>query len=216
MTVKHVSLGEFERRHGVNKGSVSKRAREQGHDTASGLVPTAYEAMCREFNVQPWVNGRPPVVELESPTPISPEVMPEDFIRADSLAPVEERQIRLPDGGFNPAAMVQFFDGVTGRATDTATLVKIADMALQSVEGAMDHKIQAQRQKLSQSEKDAQTLAVRMNDAKTRLQVKALEAKILAERQTQATVSAEELFAELMAMGKPQDGGAAADGSTSA
>jgi hypothetical protein len=111
--------------------------------------------------------------------------------------------------------MVQFFDGVTGQATDTTTLVKIADMALQSVEGAMDQKIQAQRQKLSQAEQDAQTLAARMSEAKTRLQVKALEAKMLAERQTQATVSAEELFAELMAMGKPQDDGATADGFTS-
>lgn len=212
MSVKHVSLGEFERRHGVNKGSVSKRAREQGYDTASGLAPVAYTAMCREFKVQPWVNGQPPE---EAAPAIAPEVMPQDFIRDSQLAPVEERHIHLPDG-FNPAAMVQFFDGVTGQATDTATLVQIADMALQSVEGAMDQKIQAQRQKLSQSEKDAQTLSARMGEAKTRLQVKALEAKMLAERQTQATISAEELFAELMAMGKPQDDGATADGSTSA
>ncbi len=212
MTVKHISLGEFERRHGVNKGSVSKRARERGYDTASGLAPAAYTAMCREFKVQPWVNGQSP--EVESPS-IAPEVMPQNFIRNGQLAPVEERHIQLPDG-FNPAAVVQFFDGVTGQATDTATLVQIADMALQSVEGAMDQKLRAQRQNLSQAEKDAQTLSTRMSDAKTRLQVKALEAKMLAERQTQATVSAEDLFAELMAMGKPQNDDVTADGSTSA
>jgi hypothetical protein len=96
MTVKHVSLGEFERRHGVNKGSVSKRAREQGYDTASGLAPAAYAAMCREFNVQPWIDGQPP--EVESLPTISPEVMPKDFIRTGQLAPVKERQIQLPDG----------------------------------------------------------------------------------------------------------------------
>ncbi|MGD1908312.1 MAG: hypothetical protein ACFB0C_20305 [Leptolyngbyaceae cyanobacterium] len=213
MAIKYTSLGEFERRHGVNKGSVSKRAREKGYDTASGLSPLAYEAMCREFNVQPWINGRPASGEAPAQA-VASEVIPETFFRSGQLTPVKERQIQLPDG-FNPTAMVQFFDGVAGQATDTATLVKIADMALQSVEGAMDQKLHDQRQRLSQAEKDAQTLATQINGAKTRLQVKALEAKMLAERQTQATVSAEELFAELMTMGKPQND-APVDGSTSA
>jgi hypothetical protein len=207
MTVKHISLGDFERRHRINKGSVSKRARELGYSTASGLSPAAYQAMCQAFDVVPWVNGRPPAA---SPPVIAPEVMPEGFIQRGSLASVEERQLQLPQG-FDPSAMVKFFDGVAGQATDTATLVQIADMALNSVEGAMDQKLRDQRQQLSRSERDAKTLAGRMNEAKTRLQVKALESKLLAERQTDATVSAEALFAELMAMGKPQEGAGDAD-----
>lgn len=147
---------------------------------------------------------------------IAPEVMPEGFIQCGPLAPVEERQLQLPRG-FDPTAMIKFFDGVAGQATDTATLVRIADMALNSVEGAMNQKIREQRQQLSRSEQDAKTLAGRMNEAKTRLQVKALESKLLAERQTDATVSAEALFAELMAMGKPQEANddTATDGSIS-
>jgi hypothetical protein len=218
MTVKHISLGDFERRHGINKGSVSKRARELGYSTASGLSPAAYQAMCQAFDVVPWVNGRPPAAAV-GPTgaqAIAPEVLPEGFIQRGALAAVEERQLQLPRG-FDPSAMVKFFDGVAGQATDTATLVQIADMALTSVEGAMEQKLREQRQQLSRSERDAKTLAGRMNEAKTRLQVKALESKLLAERQTDATVSAEALFTELMAMGKPQEvaGDAAADGSTS-
>ncbi|MEO0487942.1 MAG: hypothetical protein AAFZ49_00110 [Cyanobacteria bacterium J06659_2] len=195
----NISLGEFERRHGVNKGTVSKRARELGFNTSSGLNPEAYQALKTEFRVS-------------APAPeshvIPTQVMPRDFIQAGNLAPVEKREIQLPTG-FNPTAMVQLFDGVTGQATDTAALVKIADMAITSVETAMDQKLDSQRQQLSQSEQDAKQLEGKISEAKTRLQVKALESKMLAERQTSATQSTEELFAALMEMGKP----AAASGS---
>lgn len=215
MKLNCVSLGEFERRHSINKGTVSKRARELGYDTASGLSPAAYQAMCQAFEVGSAASPQPPM-PTDRTGAIAPEVMPDNFLRAGSLAPVEERQIQLPQG-FDPTAMVRLFDGVAGQATDTKTLVQIADMALTSVEGAMDQKIRDQRQQLSRSERDAQTLATRMGEAKTRLQVKSLESKMLAERQTTATVSAEALFAELMTMGKPQETGddAGVDGPTS-
>jgi hypothetical protein len=192
MNAKNVTLGEFERRYGVNKGTVSKKARELGYETSEGLTPEAYEHLKVVLNVK----------ETSHSEAIAPEVMPEDFIQSEKLSPVEERQIQLPNG-FNPAVMVKFFDGVTGQATDTRSLVQIADLALNAVEGAMDEKLQAQRLQLGQSEKDAQQLAVKISEAKTRLQIKALESKLLAESQTKTTQSAEALFAELMAMGKP-------------
>lgn len=189
----NISLGEFERRHGVNKGTVSKRARELGFNTSSGLNPEAYQVLKAAFQVS--------APEPESHV-IPTQVMPRDFIQAGNLASVEKREIQLPTG-FNPTAMVQLFDGVAGQATDTAALVTIADMAITSVESAMDQKLDSQRQQLSQSEQDAKQLAGKITEAKTRLQVKALESKMLAERQTSATQSAEELFAALMEMGKP-------------
>ena len=192
MTIKKMTLGEFERRYGVNKGTVSKRARELGYETSMGLTPEAHEHLKAELNVK----------ETRAPEVIAPEVIPHDFIQSGKLAPVEEHPMQLPDG-FNPAAMVKFFDGVTGQATDTRSLVKIADLALHAVEGAMDEKLQAQRQQLGQSEKDAHQLAVKISEAKTRLQIKALESKLLANSQTKTTQTAEDLFAELMAMGKP-------------
>lgn len=190
----NISLGEFERRHGVNKGTVSKRARELGFETKTGLTPEAYLALKAEFRVRE---------SAPEPQVMQTQVIPRDFIQAGNLAPVEQRDIQLPTG-FNPATMVQLFDGVAGQATDTAALVKIADMALNSVEAAMDQKLDSQRLQLSQSEQDAKKLAGKISEAKTRLQVKALESKMLAERQTSATQSAEGLFAELMEMGKPQ------------
>jgi hypothetical protein len=128
----------------------------------------------------------------------------ESFVKPGELAPVEKREIQLPEG-FDPTAMVRFFDGVAGAATDTASLVAIADLALTAVEGAMDEKLQAQQKELAQAEKDAQALAKKMAEAKVRLQVKAMKSEILAERQTDATVSAEAVFAELMSLGKPAD-----------
>ena len=193
----NISLGEFERRHGINKGTVSKRARELGFETKTGLTPEAYLALKAEFRV----------CEPEpEPQVMQTQVIPRDFIQAGNLAPVEQREIQLPTG-FNPATMVQLFDGVAGQATDTAALVKIADMALNSVEAAMDQKLDSQRLQLSQSEQDAKKLAGKISEAKTRLQVKALESKMLAERQTSATQSVEGLFAELMEMGKPPAAG---------
>jgi hypothetical protein len=46
-----MTLGEFQRRYGVHKGTVSKKARELGFDTSAGLSSEAVEAMRREFQV---------------------------------------------------------------------------------------------------------------------------------------------------------------------
>ena len=192
MNAKRVTLGEFERRHGVNKGTVSKKARDLGYETSEGLTLEAYEHLKAALNVK----------ETSHSEAIAPEVMPADFIQSEKLSPVEKHQIQLPDG-FNPAVMVKFFDGVTGQATDTRSLVQIADLALNAVEGAIDEKLQAQRLQLGQAEQDAQQLAVKISEAKTRLQIKALESKLLAQSQTKTTQGAEALFAELMALGKP-------------
>jgi hypothetical protein len=48
----NISLGEFERRHNIAKGTVSKRARDKGFNTSQGLTPRAYEAMKAEFCIR--------------------------------------------------------------------------------------------------------------------------------------------------------------------
>ncbi|WP_448603982.1 hypothetical protein [Thermoleptolyngbya sp.] len=131
--------------------------------------------------------------------------MPSGFFRPGQLAAVNQHDISLPDG-FDAGAMVRFFDGVTGQATDTTKLVAIADLALNAVSSAMDTKVQQQREQLTQAEKDAKALAEKIAAAKTDLKVKALESRILAERQTNATQTVESLFDELMQMGKPASG----------
>jgi hypothetical protein len=189
----NTSLSAFCRDYSLSKGSVHKFLKAEGFDTADGLTPDAVKAAAGYF-----LDAEP-----EAPaTPAPAEVVPYGFFQSGQLAPVAKREIQLPQG-FDPSAMVRFFDGVAGQATDTASLVAIADLALNAVEGAMDEKLQAQRAELTQAERDAQTMAARIGETKTRLQVKALEARILAERQTTATREAEGAFAELMSLGKP-------------
>ena len=108
----------------------------------------------------------------------------------------------LPEG-FDAAAMIRHFDGVMGQATDTQSLVAIAKLAITAADGAMDAKLSAQRQALTQAEQHQAQLAAMVTEAKQDMKVKALEAKILAERQTSQTRQAEAVFAELMALGKP-------------
>jgi hypothetical protein len=189
------SLSSFCKVHNLPKSSVYKFLQCEGYSTSDGLSPDAVTAASAYF--------------LDAPTTptagaITPDVMPDGFIQGGQLAPVERREIQLPPS-FDPAVMVKFFDGVAGSATDTASLVAIADMALNAVNGAMDGKLQAQRAELTKAERDAQVLAAKFLDAKTGLKVKALESKMLAERQTAATQTAEASFAELMSLGKPAD-----------
>lgn len=68
MSNSNISLGEFERRHGINKGTVSKRARELGFNTQQGLSPDAYEVMKADFAVGD--ESSPEVVKEFSPTEI--------------------------------------------------------------------------------------------------------------------------------------------------
>ena len=63
MKIENVSLGEFERRHGVNKGTVSKRARELGYATSAGLTPEAYERLKLEFKVDEAAAAQTDVVD---------------------------------------------------------------------------------------------------------------------------------------------------------
>ena len=202
MTTETVSLHAFCRDNDLAKTTVRRWLNENGHSTSDGLSPEAVEAAQAQFCPVP-APATPAPTEPEAPaTPA--EVVPYGFFQSGQLAPVAKREIQLPQG-FDPSAMVRFFDGVAGAATDTASLVAIADLALNAVEGAMDEKLQAQRAELTQAERDAQSLAARIGETKTRLQVKALEAKMLAERQTTATQTAEGAFAELMSLGKPAD-----------
>lgn len=195
-----ISLSSFCKEYDLPKSSVYKRCQALSINVSEGLRLQDCDRLLLEFGLAP---------APEAPA-IAPEIMPENFIQAGELATVETRSIQLPQG-FDASAMVRFFDGVTGEATDTTSLVAIADLAINAVESAMDSKLQEQRQKLTQAEQDAKALAEKINASKVKLQVKALESKILAERQTTATKSAEDLFADLMNMGKPSSSSSSSD-----
>jgi hypothetical protein len=187
------SLTLFCKEHDLPKATVYRDCKQLNIDTSNGLSDEAIARLKVEYGIK------------DDPTPeaIAPsEIVPSGFIQPGQLAAVEAHEIQLPDG-FDASAMVKFFDGVTGQATDTTKLVAIADLALNAVNSAMDQKVQQQRAQLTQAEQDAKALAEKIAAAKTDLKVRALESRILAERQTAATQTAETLFTDLMALGKP-------------
>ncbi len=134
--------------------------------------------------------------------------VPEGFIQPSSaIIPVEFVETELPEG-FDPGAMVKFFDGVAGRGTDTTKLLAVAKQVLTAVETVMDDKIQQQRQAIAKAEEDGAELKELISEANQNLKLKALEARLLAERQTAATTQVEKAFQELMALGKPEESAA--------
>lgn len=70
----NISLGEFERKHGVNKGTVSRKAKVLGIDTTEGLTPEAYAAMLEAFDIDPTATA-PTATATATPVAIA-EVAP--------------------------------------------------------------------------------------------------------------------------------------------
>ena len=98
MSNGNISLGEFERRHNINKGTVSKRARELGYDTANGLSPEAYRVMQAEFQVN------------KAKTKAAPETLPPhqpQTYRAGTLLPVGTQTVTHTVGLFDAESYQQ-------------------------------------------------------------------------------------------------------------
>ena len=123
MTERYTSLGEFERRHGIHKGTVSKRAREMGFDTASGLSPTAYEAMKKEFGVK---DGGKSQEIISAPVPITYGGHPLT-LRAGGLIPRTGESTMIPH---------RFFD-VEGYRGDKTALAEEAQQKAAALNDAI-------------------------------------------------------------------------------
>lgn len=192
------SLHSFCTQHEIPKTTVKRWLNDNGHDTSQGLSPEAIAAAKAHFRLQD------PQPEPTEGT-IEAEIVPRGFFQSSELQATNYREAQLPEG-FDPAAMVRFFDGVAGQATDTSALVSVAQMAIQAADIAMQTKVQGQKEALAQAEKDQATLDRMLAEATVKLQISAMESKLLAERQTAATSATEAKFQELMGMGKPAEG----------
>ena len=194
-----ISLGEFERRHNVNKSTVSRLARDAGFDTSEGLTSEAYAYLRQHYGLAEWSASD---VAKANPT-ASVDVVPTNFIQSSALVVSQSSGISLPET-FDATAMAQFFDGAVGESKDTTRILQIADLAISAAEQSMDQKVAQQRAELHQAEKHAQALNNRVLEAKSRMHAKSAESRMLAERQTQVVHSAEEQLQSLLALGKPQ------------
>jgi hypothetical protein len=193
-----ISLSSYCKGHNLPKATVYKALKAEGFDTSQGMSPDAVAWADAYFLDDPQ----------PEPTAIEAEIVPRGFFQSSELQATDYREAQLPEG-FDPAAMVRFFDGVAGQATDTSALVSVAQMAIQAADIAMQNKVKGQKEALAQAEKDQATLDRMLAEAKVKLQISAMESKLLAERQTAATSATEAKFQELMGMGKP-----AAEGSS--
>ncbi|MFM7447332.1 MAG: hypothetical protein ACKO24_01885 [Leptolyngbyaceae cyanobacterium] len=204
----NTSLGQFSKDYNLAKTTVYNVCQRLNISTSEGLDPDAVATLKAEFKLdrpEPQAEPEPePEPEPEAQA-VDAELVPENFWQTSELVPVDHHEITLPDT-FDPAAMVRFFDGVTGSTTDTQQLVEIAKIAIDAANSAMDQKVDAQREAFNQAQKDAKRLETMVSEAQTNMKIKALESKMIAEHQTKLTTDAEAIFAQLMGLGKPTDG----------
>lgn len=209
---KNVSLYQFEQRHKVNRGTVSKRAQSMEYKTKYGLTWTAYLAMCTAFGVTPWdENGNPPPEQPKSDgsgqdAAIAPKVeVPAGFFVGGEMAPYQGVQTDLP-ATFDPAAMAAKFDGAQANVVDVKGLFSLADRMIDLAEAAVIQKVAAQDEQLASDIYGLNQLRDRVQEGKLSLAVRGLESRILAREQERITGQAQQVFSDLVEMGQPPGG----------
>ncbi|MEP1079165.1 hypothetical protein NDI52_27530 [Leptolyngbya sp. PL-A3] len=192
----NTSLSKFCKEHRLPKTTVYERCQELHFDVAHGLTPDMVAQLAHEFDLklQPT---EPPVM------PTTPMV-PEDFFASSVLTPTQILDVALPES-FDPAAMVRHFDGVMGQTVDSDQVVAIAAIATSAAKKAMDEKVAAQEQALKKSQADKKKLESLIQGTVVDLKVAALKSQILASQQTATTSDLQEMLAQLLALGKPQE-----------
>lgn len=135
---------------------------------------------------------------------VQAEILPEGFVTSSALAPTQSVDLALP-GGFDPAAMVRHFDGVMGQTVNSDQVLAIATIATTAAKKAMDEKLTAQEAALKKAEADKKKLEGMIQETTTDLKIAALKSQLLATQQTGTATELQDLLAQLLAMGKPQD-----------
>ncbi|MEP1079321.1 hypothetical protein NDI52_28335 [Leptolyngbya sp. PL-A3] len=193
-----VTLYAFCKEYDLPYTSVRRYLQSFGFQTANGLTDEARMAALKEF--------KPAVLVQESEPPLSPTtvMVPEGFVVNSALAPTQMLDLALPEG-FDPAAMVRHFDGVMGQTVNSDQVVAIATIATSAAKKAMDEKVAAQEQALKKTQADKKKLDSLIQGTVVDLKVAALKSQLLASQQTATTSDLQEMLAQLLAMGKPQE-----------
>jgi hypothetical protein len=198
-----VTLYALCKEHDLPYTSVRRYLQSFGFETANGLTEEARIAALKEF--KPAV-----LVQQAQETPLSPTtvLVPEGFVVTSALSPTEVLDLALPEG-FDPAVMVRHFDGVMGQTVNSDQVVAIATIATSAAKKAMDEKVTAQEQALQKAQADKKKLESLIQGTVVDLKVAALKSQLLASQQNATTTDLQEMLAQLLVMGKPQDDPAA-------
>jgi hypothetical protein len=192
----NISLSKFCKERGLPKTSVYERCRELSFDVSHGLTPAMVVQLEHEFDLKSQSTELP----LMPTTPM----VPEGFVTSSVLAPIQTLDLDLPEG-FDPAAMVRHFDGVMGQTVNSDQVVAIATIATSAAKKAMDEKVAAQEQALKKTQADKKKLESLIQGTVVDLKVAALKSQLLASQQTTTTSDLQEMLAQLLALGKPQE-----------
>jgi hypothetical protein len=118
------------------------------------------------------------------------------------LVDSEVVDLALPES-FNVNAMISVFDGVVGQVADADEAVSLVSAMLQAGKRGLARKVEAQRieaQKLESAESQVDQL---IQDGMVDLKLSALESRMLAERQTQASQRIQSKVDQVSSLGKP-------------
>lgn len=89
-----ISLGEFERLYGVNRGTVHKTAKDKGFKTCDGLDPVAVDVLQKHFGVGPYA----PVQRPQQPEETSVElVVVEGSTQGIETPQMERYTFKMPE-----------------------------------------------------------------------------------------------------------------------
>lgn len=192
----NTSLTKYCKERKLAKTTVYERCRELHLDVKDGLTPEMVRRLDHEFDIK-LVESEPPIMPTVS-------MVPEGFVTHSTLVPTQMLDLALPEG-FDPAVMVRHFDGVMGQTVNSDQVVAIATIATSAAKKAMDEKVAAQEQALKKTQADKKKLESLIQGTVVDLKVAALKSQLLASQQTTTTSDLQEMLAQLLALGKPQE-----------
>lgn len=189
------SLSKFCSDNNISKGSAHRKAQELNIDTSKGFLTVDEQAKliraCRKG-------------DGEQPEAQSVQV---DFTTtALDLRSVET--IDLPAGQkFDPLAALAKLDGAKGEALSSPkSLVDMAEMMLQKVQGLLELKIADQYQELDETKAQARRLQRMKAEFDLKAAVAGMESRIVARQQTESTGELTAAYEEVAELGQPSNG----------
>ena len=195
---ENITLGEFERRHGINKGTVSRAARTAGFTTNKGLSPDAYAAMKEHFEVsdQPAAPAAPA---------IAPEVLPPAPI--DIYQGNHQNTLAAPDlSGSRDLGQLRSPRQTVNSYADPLALAQMVVSQNAQIVGAMSADLEQRQQQLDRTNEALSLVEQSNQNLITQAQSYQIEAAVQGAMLNQQTQALQRKVQQQQALGKPADG----------
>jgi len=189
----NISLGQFERQHGVNKGTASRKARDLGFATADGLTPEAYKALLTEFNID--------TTAQEPAQPEEPAQEPLEVTVLGTCTPTMEAPT------FNSSVALARLRGGSGDIAAYADPMAAIEQALSlfdAAESAMAADLAQRQSLLQQTQSAARAMAAKAAQLQAQQAEYRIKSDVMAMLQNQEQANLGELLGKAAALaGEP-------------